>query len=272
MSCKDNSKRFYGNFVFLCGAVFFAANLLNTEKNLNTWVCFLLFDYVLRFISNMDSHSDQDTDIEEPRVPLHPDPDLVDNDSNKKYKFGIVYLSYVPVGLNVKLLKEIFSEFGEVGRVYLKLEQSSKKLRTYSEGWVEFKKKRVAKQVAKTLNGTPLQYGRKRGKMNGQIWSIKYLHRFKWAHLTEQLAHDRAVKEQKRQFEMGQAKKQVEFYQKMVERSKYMKKTNRNKPQELDSDKMETIKKRQCKPIDSGAELNVQVDDDFLASIFKKVS
>lgn len=187
-------------------------------------------------------------------------------------KFGIVYLSYIPEGLNVKILREILQEFGDVGRIYLEPESTGKKRRTYSEGWVEFNKKRVAKLVAKTLNGTPLQYGRKHSKMNGQIWSIRYLHKFKWTHLTEQLTHDRAVKNQKRRFELDHTKKQVEFYQNMVERSKIMKKNPRLAEKVPSEDKMKVIEKRQIKPREMDSVLDVKVDEDFLSSIFRKVS
>lgn len=193
-----------------------------------------------------------------------------------KYKYGIIYLSYVPEGLTVKILRQIMGKFGDVGKIYLEPEGNGKKLRTYSEGWVEFRKKRVAKFVAKSLNGTSLQYGRKHCKINGQVWSIKYLHRFKWAHLTEQLAQDRATKDQKRRFEMSQAKKQVDFYQKMTEKSKYLSRSKQNdgkiRADKEHSGKIERISKKQNRPTDEGNEFSVLVDDDLLSSIFKKVS
>lgn len=180
----------------------------------------------------------------------------------KKYKYGIIYLSYIPEGLNVKLLREILSEFGQVGRIYL---ERGEEKRTYTEGWVEFKKKRVAKLVATELNGKPLQYGRKKCKFNGQIWSIKYLHRFKWAHLAEQLAIDKASREQKRRFEMSQVKKQIDFYQKMTERSRKLKKhTIAN-----DADKPEI---KQNRGTERGSELAVSVDENLLDNIFRKIS
>lgn len=197
------------------------------------------------------------------------------NAPDKKYKHGIIYLSYIPDGINVKILREIMEEFGEVGRIFLESEKSNKKHRTYIEGWVEFKKKRVAKSVAKRLNGTALQYGRKHSKTNGQIWSIKYLHRFKWAHLTEQMAQDRATRDQKRRFEMGHTKKQVEFYQQMTERSKRLKKLNKNNTTPLDKttvDKLKNIATKQNKPISEGHEMAVSVNEDLLSSIFKKVA
>lgn len=220
-------------------------------------------------------HEDEEDDKNELN-----DPD-VDNEvriedkiaQDGKFKYGIIYLSYIPEGLNVKLLHEIMSQFGEVGRIYLEPEKNNKKRRTYVEGWIEFKKKRVAKSVAKKLNGSALQYGRKHCKMNGQIWSIKYLHRFKWAHLTEQLAHDRAVREQKRRFEMSQTKKQVDFYQKMTEQSKRNKKIKNDiKLSEEATNKIKSFVSKQNRPIKTGNEMAVSVDEDLLTSIFKKIS
>lgn len=198
------------------------------------------------------------------------------NDKTKKFKYGVIYLSYVPDGLNVARLREIMSHFGEVGRIYLEPEESNitSKRKKYIEGWVEFKKKRVAKLVAKTLNGVPLQYGKKHSRLAGQIWSLKYLHRFKWAHLTEQLAHDKAVKDQKRRFEFAQTKKQVDFYQKMTERSKFLKRRRAHTdpdPNSKDSNKVRALQNRQNKPINRGEEFSVPVSMELLGSIFKKV-
>lgn len=235
----------------------------------------------------MEGEIHQDNDIESKEDIDENDHEVSDNELNEeedynhvdskkaedgKFKYGIIYLSYIPEGLNVKLLHEMMSQFGAVGRIYLEPVENNKKRRTYIEGWIEFKKKRVAKAVAKKLNGTALQYGRKHCKMNGQIWSIKYLHRFKWAHLTEQLAHDRAVRDQKRRFEMGQTKKQVDFYQKMTEQSKRNRKIKSDQLNEAATNKIKSIVSKQNRPIKTGEEMSVPVDEDLLNSIFKKVS
>lgn len=214
---------------------------------------------------------------DEPRCPGEKNHlSLQEDTTNSKYKYGIIYLSYIPDGLNVKIIREIMGEFGEVGRIFLESEKNNKKHRTYTEGWIEFKKKRVAKSVAETLNGTALQYGRKHSKINGQVWSIKYLHKFKWAHLTEQMAQDRATRDQKRRFEMGHTKKQVEFYQQMTERSKRLKKMSTKEiPTTSDrttSDKLKSISAKQNKPISEGHEMMVHMNEDLLSNIFKKVN
>jgi len=43
---------------------------------------------------------------------------------NKKVKRGIIYLSTIPKYMNVTMLREIFSAYGEVGRVYLQLAEN----------------------------------------------------------------------------------------------------------------------------------------------------
>ncbi len=56
----------------------------------------------------------------------------------------------------------------------------------FTEGWVEFLDKRVAKVVATTLNCTPV--GRKKRSIyHDDLWNIKYLPKFRWTHLTEKI-------------------------------------------------------------------------------------
>jgi hypothetical protein len=43
----------------------------------------------------------------------------VANDSGKKKKPGIVYLSSIPAGFNVARTITFFSQFGKIGRVFL---------------------------------------------------------------------------------------------------------------------------------------------------------
>ena len=46
----------------------------------------------------------------------------------------------------------------------------------YEEGWVEFKRKSVAKKVANTLNNTSIG-GKKKSPWYYDLWNMKYLHR-----------------------------------------------------------------------------------------------
>lgn len=61
------------------------------------------------------------------------------------------------------------------------------KKRNYTEGWVEFTDKRTAKKVALMLNNNPVG-GKKRSYYYDDLWNIKYLHKFKWSHITEKIS------------------------------------------------------------------------------------
>ena len=58
--------------------------------------------------------------------------------------------------------------------------------RNYTEGWVEFTDKRVAKATAMALNNTQIG-GKKRYYYYDDTWNMKYLSKFRWSHLTEKI-------------------------------------------------------------------------------------
>ena len=58
--------------------------------------------------------------------------------------------------------------------------------KNFTEGWVEFDDKRVAKRVADMLNGQPMG-GKHRSAYHYDLWCLKYLSKFKWDHLTEEI-------------------------------------------------------------------------------------
>lgn len=60
------------------------------------------------------------------------------------------------------------------------------KKRNYTEGWVEFAHRRVAKYVATALNNTPIG-GKKKSFYHDDLWNIKYLSKFRWTHLSEKM-------------------------------------------------------------------------------------
>ncbi|XP_074133599.1 activator of basal transcription 1-like isoform X2 [Sminthopsis crassicaudata] len=89
----------------------------------------------------------------------------------------------------------------------------------YTEGWVEFRDKRVAKLVVASLHNTPMGTQR-RSPYRYDLWNLKYLHRFKWSHLSERLAYERQVRQQRLRAEISQAKRETDFYLQSVEKSK----------------------------------------------------
>ncbi|CAG5083847.1 Similar to Abt1: Activator of basal transcription 1 (Rattus norvegicus) [Cotesia congregata] len=143
------------------------------------------------------------------------------NVNKKKKKPGIVYLSQIPKYMNCAILKNLLSVHGEIGRVYLQLAPKDAP-RIFTEGWVEFESKRAAKFVANNLNGQAI--GTRKGRRFYDIlWNIKYLPRFKWIHLSERLAYEKAVHKQRLRTEISQAKRESTFFSYNLDRSKKLK-------------------------------------------------
>ena len=67
----------------------------------------------------------------------------------------------------------------------------------YTEGWVEFRDKADAKMCAIALNGTMIGGKKRHNMFHDDIWTIRYLPKFKWNNLTEKLAYDQKVREQR---------------------------------------------------------------------------
>lgn len=93
-----------------------------------------------------------------------------------------------------------------------------KKNVTFTEGWVEFQKKKVAKWVVQNINVTPIST-KKGSKFCDVLWSLKYLPGFKWTHLSERLTYERAVSHQKLQIATSKARKEANFFQHNLDKS-----------------------------------------------------
>ncbi|KAI5932865.1 Activator of basal transcription 1 [Manis javanica] len=149
---------------------------------------------------------------------------------------GIVYLGHIPPRFRPLHVRNLLSAYGEVGRVFFQPEDGfvrrkkkiaaasatrgkkrSKYSKDYTEGWVEFRDKRVAKRVAASLHSTPMG-ARSRSPFRYDLWNLKYLHRFTWSHLSEHLAFERQVRRQRLRAEVAQAKRETDFYLRSVER------------------------------------------------------
>ncbi|XP_011861027.1 PREDICTED: activator of basal transcription 1-like [Vollenhovia emeryi] len=196
----------------------------------------------------------------------------------KKVKRGIIYLSTIPKYMNVTMIREMFSDYGQVGRVYLQLadneahsmkhkKKSKKAVKDFTEGWIEFESKKVAKFVAQTLNNTQVST-RKKSKFYDVVWNIKYLPRFKWIHLSERLAYERAVHKQRLLTEIAQAKREVNFFSYNVEKSKKLrKKKERGEEKPF---KLPEVKQRETDNEIRNRKAKTHIEDrtEFLKSIF----
>lgn len=92
-----------------------------------------------------------------------------------------------------------------------KKSKKKKIAKKFTEGWVEFERKSVAKKVAQLLNNQQVS-SRKKSKQYDCIWNIKYLSGFKWTHLHERLAYEKAERRQTIRSDIQQAKKKTNYF------------------------------------------------------------
>ncbi|KAK2969755.1 hypothetical protein RJ640_028035 [Escallonia rubra] len=150
-------------------------------------------------------------------------------EAKKADKRGVCYLSRVPPHMDPLKLRQVLSQFGDIQRIYLTPEDPAARVHRkraggfrgqgFSEGWVEFAKRSVAKRVAKMLNGEQIG-GRKRSSFYYDLWNIKYLSKFKWDDLTGEIAYKNATRVQKLALELSAAKREGDFYLSKVDRSR----------------------------------------------------
>ncbi|KAJ1632968.1 hypothetical protein T492DRAFT_984274 [Pavlovales sp. CCMP2436] len=143
---------------------------------------------------------------------------------------GVCYLARVAPYMKPEKLRHLLSDFGtDVLRIYLAPEDKASRTRRlksggnkkvmFIEGWVEFEDKAIAKRIAASLNNTAIG-GSKRSFYAQDLWNLKYLSKFKWDDLTEKIAYERKVREQRLQLELAQAKRENTFYLQKVDQSK----------------------------------------------------
>ncbi|XP_050382670.1 pre-rRNA-processing protein ESF2 [Argentina anserina] len=155
--------------------------------------------------------------------------DLSKPKKKKHVSPGVCYLGRIPPRMDHKVVRHLLSPYGELDKIYLVPRNPSssahrdrpgkRQLQSFSEGWVEFKDKRVAKRVAGMLNGEKIG-GKKRSVFFHDLWNIKYLSKFKWDDLTGEIAYKNAEREQKLALEISAAKKEQEFYLSKVDKSR----------------------------------------------------
>ncbi|GAA5866604.1 hypothetical protein JCM8547_005473 [Rhodosporidiobolus lusitaniae] len=146
---------------------------------------------------------------------------------------GLIYLSRIPPGMGPGKVKHLLSQFGEVGRIYLARADAGKEIsaakrfkqkerhqsHNFKEGWVEYLDKRVARSVAEMLNAQTIG-GKKSDRWHDDIWTMRYLPRFRWDQLSEQVALERATQTSLLRFHLTHSKAEQESYLSAVERAK----------------------------------------------------
>ncbi|KAJ8371164.1 hypothetical protein SKAU_G00111920 [Synaphobranchus kaupii] len=185
---------------------------------------------------NQEAGSEDELEIEEESDGMQGDDDEEES-TRKKSTPGIIYLGHIPPRLRPKHVRNMLTSYGEIGRIFLQPEDHSvkrkkkktgSKARSFTEGWVEFRDKRIAKKVAASLHNTPMG-ARKRNRFSDDLWCIKYLHKFHWCHLSERLAYELTVRQQRLRTEISQAKRETNFYLANVEKSQNLDKLRKKR-------------------------------------------
>ena len=164
----------------------------------------------------------------------------IDEFNNKIKKTGIIYLSRIPIGMTIPDLRKLLEKY-EIKRCYLvpfkekKINDFGKKVQAYKEGWVEFEDKILAKLCEYQLNGHPIG-GKKSCPYKDDLWTIKYLHKFKWHHLIEKLNFNKNLREKRIKNEIRQGRRENEFMLKIFEKSKIL---NRKREKEKEENKID---------------------------------
>jgi ESF2/ABP1 family protein len=178
--------------------------------------------------------------------------DLADSQSAIA-RTGVVYLSRLPPRLTPQKVRQLLAPFGSpVLRVFLAPESTEEytrrtkaggsKRKRFTEGWIEFEDKKVAKWVAENLNAERI--GQKKGDfLYDDLWCLKYLPKFKWHHLNEQIgmplqlfwmllifeAYHNASRKEKLRNEITMEKRENEAFVRNAERSKMIQNIQRKK-------------------------------------------
>lgn len=170
-------------------------------------------------------------------------------------KSGVVYLSRIPPFMKPAKLRSLLEPYGTINRIFLAPEDGAShtrrvraggnKKRLYTEGWVEFVKKKHGKAACELLNARTIG-GKKGSYYHDDLWNLLYLKGFKWNNLTEQIAAENAERASRMRAEISKSTKENRDFVRNVERAKMLDgmqaKTKKRKPEA--DDKAEGTKRK----------------------------
>lgn len=146
-------------------------------------------------------------------------------------KSGVVYMSRIPPGMKPSALRSLLSPYGRLNRIFLAPEDPTVRARRkraggnkrvlFTEGWVEFVKKKEAKAACELLNGHNVG-GKKGSFFRDDIWNLVYLKGFKWHNLTEQITTENAERTSRMRAEISKSTKENKEFVRNVERAKML--------------------------------------------------
>ncbi|KAM3559655.1 hypothetical protein ARSEF4850_004025 [Beauveria asiatica] len=144
---------------------------------------------------------------------------------------GVVYLSRIPPFMKPAKLRSLLEPYGVINRIFLapedptaharRVRTGGNKKRSYTEGWVEFLRKKDAKAVCALLNAGTVG-GKKGSYYRDDIWNLMYLKGFKWHNLTEQIASENAERASRMRAEISKTARENKEFVRNVEQAKML--------------------------------------------------
>ena len=189
--------------------------------------------------SKNEKEKDNAEDINDLFIKEENDELTVEELREKIRRSGVLYMSRVPIGMKIIDIRRLLEDYG-IRRCYFvplkkKLQNvDGKRVQAYKEGWIEFEDKIYAKLAEYQLNGRPIG-GNKKCIYRDELWNLKYLHKFKWNDLVEDMTMKRKKQEKELRMEIAQSSRINNFIVKNYEKSKkYL-----NKKREMEANNKE---------------------------------
>lgn len=160
-------------------------------------------------------------------------------------KSGVVYLSRIPPFMKPAKLRSLLEVHGKINRIFLapedpaahkrRVRAGGNKKKMFTEGWVEFVRKKDAKRVCELLNAQTIG-GKKGSYYRDDLWNLVYLNGFKWHNLTEQIAAENAERSNRMMAEIGRTTRENKEFVRNVEKAKMLDGMKTKKAQKKISD------------------------------------
>ncbi|KAK3688021.1 hypothetical protein B0T22DRAFT_142865 [Podospora appendiculata] len=162
--------------------------------------------------------------------PLNLKKNLITSDAAIK-KSGVVFCSRVPPFLKPAKMRSLLEPYGTINRIFLapedplshtrRVKSGGNKKRSYTEGWIEFVRKKDAKRACELLNAQTIG-GKKGTYYRDDLWNLVYLKGFKWHNLTEQIAAENAERSSRMRAEISRTTKENKEFVRNVEKGKML--------------------------------------------------
>jgi ESF2/ABP1 family protein len=159
---------------------------------------------------------------------------------------GVIYLSSLPPYMKPSALRNILEQRGfvPIARIFLSPASKSNKQHSsggknsrqlYTEGWIEFSSKKIAKRCAETLNASTVG-GKKGGYYRDDVWNMKYLKGMRWEELMAGVREEKREMEGRRDEERRVIARETKTFVEGVEEGRRREGMKRKKDRKKDAD------------------------------------